>query len=195
MGGRFRKLCPSCTRKSAVWARSSACGLDCGYESVVYLRVNRNGAALLIGAALTNAFAEGIVIPEVELLPGSILLGPAQNSFQKWRVVRSLFLWFYCFGPGSECFSYGGYIGFGCIAIAAYGMAIGEVLKRKPRLGAYLPSFLTSRNWRFVPAIFFTLGIIIWIGSEYIPAWSHSDQHEDCSNSIIERLNINPERL
>ena len=84
----------------------------------------------------------------------------------------------------------GGYIGFGCIAIAAYGMAIGEVLKREPQMGAYLPSFLTSRNWRFVPAIFFTLGIIIWIGSEYIPAWSHSDQHEDCSNSIIERLNM-----
>ena len=56
----------------------------------------------------------------------------------------------------------------GCVAIAAFVMAFGEALRREPRVWAFVPfrRFFQSRNWRFIPAIFVTLAVIIWLGNQ-----------------------------
>ena len=59
-------------------------------------------------------------------------------------------------------------IEFGCIAIAAFVMALGEALRREPRVWAFVPfrHFFQSRNWRFIPAIFVALAAIVWLGNQ-----------------------------
>jgi hypothetical protein len=47
-------------------------------------------------------------------------------------------------------------------------MALGEALRREPRVWAFVPfrHFFQSRNWRFIPAIFVTLAAIVWLGNQ-----------------------------
>jgi hypothetical protein len=53
------------------------------------------------------------------------------------------------------------WVGFVSLGLAAFGMALGAVLKEDAEVIARLPAFLASPRWVYMPAILFTLGSII----------------------------------
>jgi hypothetical protein len=55
------------------------------------------------------------------------------------------------------------WIGYGCLAIAAFGVAISAVLKEHPDIVERLPNLFSGGIWSFVPAFMLVVGTIIFI--------------------------------
>jgi uncharacterized protein (TIGR02594 family) len=55
------------------------------------------------------------------------------------------------------------WIAYGCLGIAAFGLAFGIVWKENPAMFKNWPAIFASPKWSLVPAILFTLGTIIFI--------------------------------
>ncbi|MFI5330641.1 MAG: hypothetical protein ACHQ2F_06350 [Desulfobaccales bacterium] len=62
-----------------------------------------------------------------------------------------------------ELWNFWGWIAYGCLGIAAFGMAIETLTKRHPTMLDLLPDYLKSYIWGYVPAILFSIATIIFI--------------------------------
>src|SRR5260370_9329492 len=62
------------------------------------------------------------------------------------------------------------WIAFGCLGIAALGLAIGTWGKDNPEMLSNLPSLFSSPKWSAVPGILFVLATVIFIARLFVAA-------------------------
>jgi hypothetical protein len=67
--------------------------------------------------------------------------------------------------------SFWDWIAYGCLGIAAFGLAIGTIWKEYPHMfQSWWPTFLSSPKWSFLPAIFFVIATLIFIFRAVAPS-------------------------
>jgi hypothetical protein len=62
------------------------------------------------------------------------------------------------------------WIAYGCLAISAFGGAIGTIFKKYPEIASRLPSAFSNPLWSFVPAAFLVLATAIFIWQLLFPS-------------------------
>jgi hypothetical protein len=62
------------------------------------------------------------------------------------------------------------WIAYGCLAISAFGTAIGTILQKYPQMLSRMPSFFSSPLWSFVPAVFLIIATMIFVWRLFIPS-------------------------
>lgn len=75
------------------------------------------------------------------------------------------------------------WVSFGCLGIAAFGLALGTLGKDNPALFSWLPSTFTSVRWGYLPIVLFTLGSIILIIRAVSPTVAGKPPKADVANS------------
>ncbi len=62
------------------------------------------------------------------------------------------------------------WIAYGCLAISAFGTAIGTILQKYPQILNRMPFIFSSSLWSFVPAVFLTIATVIFVWRLFIPS-------------------------
>src|SRR5690349_9169446 len=62
------------------------------------------------------------------------------------------------------------WIGYGSLAISAFGLAIGNIIQRYPQLLSRLPSAFSSPLWSFAPAVFLIVATVIFLWQLFFPS-------------------------
>lgn len=61
------------------------------------------------------------------------------------------------------------WITYGCLGIAAFGLALGSLLKEYPSMVSWMPEIFSSPKWAFVPALLFVVATIIFLVRTFAP--------------------------
>jgi hypothetical protein len=76
------------------------------------------------------------------------------------------------------------WIAYGCIGIAAFGLATGAVWKESPAMFEQWPPLFSSPKWSFAPAVLFILGTIILLLRVFVHA-DHVSRAAPESGSVV----------
>ena len=62
------------------------------------------------------------------------------------------------------------WIAYGCLGIAALGLAVASLAKEYPDMFHWLPGFFSNSRWSFIPAILFVVATLIFIIRLLVPS-------------------------
>ena len=85
--------------------------------------------------------------------------------------------------------SFWDWVGYAALGLAAFGMALGSMLKDNGEVLALLPSFLSSPRWAYAPAILFTIGSIILLVRAVAPLATSSTKADAPTRPPIVQAN------